>query len=334
VVPAGSLVNKAKALAQIAQISAGGSTDLSSGYLRGLQELKRVAGPSGGTLLLISDGHVNQGISDPAALGDIARQANGKGLTTSTLGYGLGYDETLLTAITRGGSGNHHFAQDPDAAGAAIASEVTDLLSKSVLAVSLTVQCGPAVEMVRLYNDLPSTEIGAGQVMIELGDFYAEEERKVLLKLKVPAMAALGLTQVAKLELRYVELPGLLEHVVTMPINVNVVPGDQAAGRVVDPTVRTEVVYQEAQQSKRLASESLERGDRATAKKLLRQAVKKLDSAGAFVPEELRSDLESEISEMTDVRRHMDLLSTEYTSKMTRASYHDKNRKRGRRPTE
>ena len=44
-------------------------------------------------------------------------------------------------------------------------------------------------------------------------------------------MAALGLAEVARLELRYVELPQLLEHVVTLPISVNVVPGDQAAAR-------------------------------------------------------------------------------------------------------
>ena len=334
VVPAGPLLDKAKVLGQIATIRSGGSTDLSTGYLRGLQELKRVAGPSGGTVLLISDGHVNAGIGDPDALADIARRAHSTGLVTSTLGYGLGYDETLLSAITRGGSGNHHFAEDPDAAGAAIASEVTDLLSKSILAVSLTVHCGPSVQMIRLYNDLPATELTTGRIMIELGDFYVEEERKILLKLKVPAMAALGLAEVARLELRYVELPGLLEHVVTMPVHVNVVPGDQAAGRIIDPTVRTEVVYQEAQQSKRLVSEALERGDRATAKDLLGQAITELNAAGKFVPEKLRSDIDSEISEMTDMGNQIDILPPSYSSKITSASYHEKNRKRGRRPAE
>ena len=264
----------------------------------------------------------------------MARRANSKGVVTSTLGYGLGYDETLLSAITRSGSGNHHFAQDPDAAGAAIASEVTDLLSKSVLAVSLTVRCSPSVEMLRLYNDLPATVLGSGQLMIDLGDLYVEEERKILLKLKVPAMAALGLAEVARLELRYVELPQLLEHVVTLPISVNVVPGDQAAGRIVDPTVRTEVVFQEAQQSKRLASEALERGDRPTAKRLLDEAVRDLDLAGAHAPEGLREGLQAEVVELSDILTHVDAAPTAYTSKLSRASYQEKSRKRGRRPTE
>ena len=39
-------------------------------------------------------------------------------------------------------------------------------------------------------------------------------------------------------------LPDLAEQTITMPLHVNVVPGDQAAGRVPDPKVRTEVLFQ------------------------------------------------------------------------------------------
>ena len=331
VVPAGPLTDKAAVLARIASVRPGGSTDLSSGYFRGLQELKRVAGGGGGTLLLISDGHVNAGVSDADTLGDIARNAYGDGLVTSTLGYGLDYNETLLSAVTRGGSGNHHFAQDPDAAGAAIASEVTGLLSKSIQAASLLVSCEPSVELLRLYNDLPAAQVGQGQVMVELGDFYAEEERKILVKFRVPAMAALGLALIAKLQLRYVELPDLLEQIVTIPVHVNVVPGDEAAGRLVDPSVHTEVIFQEAQHSKRLASEALERGDRETAKRLIAGAVDSLEKANLSVPADLRAELSTEVTDMLMMREQVDLSDTSFTSKLTRASYHEKNRKRGRR---
>lgn len=330
-VPAGPLTDKTAVLERLRGIYSGGTTDLSSGYLRGLQELKRVAGDAGGTLLIISDGHVNQGVSDPDQLGDVARRAQSAGIVTSTLGYGLGYDETLLSSIARGGSGNHHFAENPDAAGAAIASEVTDLIAKSVQAASLTVKFGDKVEMLRLYNDLPATQVGDGQVMIELGDLYFEEQRKLLMRFKVPAMAALGLAQIASLELRYVELPALIEQVVTLPVNVNVVPGDEAANRLPDPTVRTEVLFQEAQESKRLASEALERGDRRTARKLLEEAVKTLDSAGLAAPASLREELDREVEDLRFMGEQTVAGDMNLTSKMTRASYHQQNRKRGRR---
>lgn len=242
VVPAGPLYDKDSVIDRIRAVHAGGTTDLSAGYLRGLREIRRVVPTHGGnrgsgTVLVVSDGHVNAGIRDADELAGVTAKAYADSIVTSTLGYGQGYDETLLTSIARSGCGNHVFADNPDAAGAAIAGEVDGLLNKVVQALSLTVKFEPAVDFLRLYNDLPAQQIGDGQVMIELGDLYSEEARKVLLKLKVPALAALGLARVATLEISYVELPGLVEQVVSLPITVNVVPGDEAAGRVAHPTV-------------------------------------------------------------------------------------------------
>src|SRR5439155_15994486 len=105
VVPAGPLTDKEQARAAVSALDTGGMTDLSSGYLRGLQEARRVCGPAGATLLLISDGHANQGVTDHDQLHGIAHQAQGNGVSTATLGYGLGYDEELLAAIADGGAG-------------------------------------------------------------------------------------------------------------------------------------------------------------------------------------------------------------------------------------
>ena len=106
--------------ARIAAIQAGSSTDLSAGYLLGLREAKRslaLTGLPGATVLLVSDGHANAGIVDPVRMHDLADGASRTAsITTSTLGLGLGYDEVLLEAITRGGNGSHRFAPDVDTA--------------------------------------------------------------------------------------------------------------------------------------------------------------------------------------------------------------------------
>lgn len=330
VVPAGPLTDKPRVLAQLVRVVSGGMTDLSGGYLRGLQELKRVAAGAGGTLLLISDGHANRGITDADQLEKIASGVSAERIVTSTLGYGLGYDETALSALARGGSGNHHFAEDPDTAGAAIAAEAGELLSKSVQAASLLITMEPAVALVQIYNDLPSTQVAAGKVMVEIGDFYSNERRKLLLKFGVPAMSALGLAQIATLELRYVELPGLVEQVVTLPVQVNVVPGDEAAGRVADPTVRTEVLFQEAQQVKKQASEALERGDRDAAVELLAGAEGVLGAAMMAAPEAMRDDVLRESQDIGMMKDRASWDDTSRLSKDTRASFHERNRKRGR----
>jgi len=116
-----------------------------------------------------------------------------------------------------------------------------------------------------------------------------------------------------------------------------IVPDPQPSGIpfrpwVVDATVRTELVFQEAQQNKRLASEALERGDRKTAKRLLGEAASSLGMVAAAAPPGAQADLNLEINELAAMGEQVDGSDTAYTSKLTRASYHDKNRKRGRRP--
>lgn len=330
VVPAGPLVDKDRVIQQLREVTPGGSTDLSGGYLRGMQELKRISAGQGGTLLLISDGHANRGIVDPAQLESIAAGAASDKVVTSTLGYGLGYDETALSALARGGSGNHHFAENPDAAGAGIAAEANELLAKSVQAASLLITMEPAVTLLKLYNDLPSVQVGPRQVMVEVGDFYSDERRKLLIRLAVPAMAGLGLATVASLELRYVELPSLIEQVVTLPVQVNVVPGDQAAGRTTDPTVQTEVLFQEAQQAKKRASDALERGERGEAEHWLTGASHLMGEALTSSPPAMLADVQQESDDIQAMRARTSWDDTRRMSKDTRASYHNRNRKRGR----
>ena len=333
VVPAGPLVDKAAVEAAIAQIEPGGTTDLSAGYLRGLREIRRVLGDAGGTVLIISDGHVNAGINGADEFASITAKAYSERIVTSTLGYGRHYDETLLSAISRSGSGNHVFADNPDAAGVAIAGEVDGLLNKVVLAASLGINFEPTVEFARLFNDLPSMQIGDGKVLVELGDLYASEARKVLLKFKVPAMASLGLAQIATLELAYVELPGLVEQTVTLPITVNVVPGDEAAGRIPHPSVQSEVLFQEAQDVKREASEAFERGEFALGQRLIGETRVRLARSLAAAPESLKPEIRAEVEEVTLLEARSVALGVEgagYLSKQSRESYHRGSRKRGR----
>jgi Ca-activated chloride channel homolog len=298
VVAAGPLTDKAAAKAAIARVDARGTTDLSAGYLRGLQEARRAAGAAGATVLLISDGHANAGITDPQALAGVAAEARTHTVTTSTLGYGLGYDERILSALARGGAGNELFAEEPDTAIGLIAGEVEGLLAQTAQAASLLIRTTPLVHGVLIVNELPVTATADG-VLAELGSFYADETRKVVLTLDVPGIAALGLAEVATLEFTYVELPALKQHTVTVPLHVNVVPTDVASGRVADPVVRTELIYLRAQQAKRRASTHLSAGDADAALVEIRAAQDAIATALVDAPPQLAADLAEEAAALS-----------------------------------
>ena len=330
-VPAGPLADKEGLRRRIRSFHAGSTTNLAGGYLRGLQEARRVA-PDGrpATVLLLSDGHANVGVTDPVQLGRVAEGARQRGVTTSTIGLGLGYDEALMATIARGGAGNTHFAEEADTAGAVVAAEVEDLLEQVVQAASLTVRPSEEVAAVRLYNDLPAAPIEGG-FMVELGDFYAREERKLLLRIDVPALRGLGLAQVCELELCWTDARTMEQHTVTLPVHVNVVPGDAASGRLPNPQVRSEVAFQEAQRAKREATEHMRRGDHGRASQLLNDASLRLASAAADAPDGLKQDLSAEAGLLDGLASRAMHDDPRRLSKWLHSDAHFKERKRGRR---
>lgn len=326
-VAAAPLTDKAAVRERIRGLRPGGLTDLSSGLLRGIQEARRVSGDRGATLLLVSDGHANQGVTDHQRLAGIARSAHGHGVATTTLGYGLGYDEELLGAISDGGTGSALFAEDPDTAGALIAGEVENLLAKTVQAASLRVRPVGAARAVSVVGELPSTRLSDGTVMVELGDFYSGEQRKLLLRVDVPRVAALGPAQVAEVEVGYVEPVSLTTYTVSLPVSVNVVPGDDAAGRVPRPEVRTELAYQEAQTAKRRAAEAMRRGDRETATGILSAAS---GSLAAALPLDPSGELRAQVADLDALAAQAGTDDVNRTAKNLYANQYQASRKRGR----
>ena len=306
----------------ISAIRPGGSTDLSSGYLRGLQEARRIAAAGGTTILVLSDGRANSGIVDPQAFRQMATGAAAQAITTSTIGIGLGYDDRILSELAIGGTGNHTFAGEADAAAAAVAGELEGLLSKTVQAASLLIKPTADVIKITVLNDLPSQGL-ADAVMVELGDFYAGEQRRLLITLEVPAMAALGLAQVAHLELTFVSIPDLLAHTVTLPISVNVVPQDLARGRVPDPEVQREKLILDAQSAKRLSEDALRRGDVESARAELTNTVDRLTQALRDQPD---ADVQEEIRFLRRSLSDLDRGDPEYTSKSLSADRTKKSR--------
>jgi len=332
-VPATPLVDKDRVRELVGRIYSGGMTNLSGGFLRGIQEARRVKGEGGATLVLLSDGHANQGIVESDRLQSMARAAQGRGVVTSTIGIGLGYDELLMDAISRGGGGNAHFAEQGDEAGAAIATEVDHLLDQAVQAASLTVRPTWDVDTVALFNDLPVASIADG-FMVELGDFYSGEERKLLLTIEVPAMASLGAVTVCELELSYVSAIDMKSETITIPVNVNVVPGDVAAGRVPDAKVRTELAFQKAQRDKGAAADRLRSGDASSASRLYKEAGQRLEAAGAEAPDPIREEIAREARLLADLGERALWEDASRVAKFTDADRHMKARKRGRRPNQ
>src|ERR671925_398124 len=58
-----------------------------------------------------ADGLANVGVTEPERLVALARGAGRDGIGTSTIGFGEGFDEDLLTGMADAAGGNAHYAE-------------------------------------------------------------------------------------------------------------------------------------------------------------------------------------------------------------------------------
>ena len=325
----------------IRNIQTGGSTDISAGFTLAMREASRAKLEGGTSLLLISDGHANAGERDPQFFADVAAKSATEKITSASIGLGNGYDETILEAIAQGGGGAHRFAADIDEAVGAIAAEVDDLLDKAIVNCVLRfrptamAQGQPKIE---LLQRLPYWMDGQDYV-VQLGDLYAGENRRFIIMVDVPGIEALGLCKIADVTIEYTDLAARNEISVSMPVNVNVVPGDQAAGRIEDPIVKAERMILQAQSEKALATEEILQGNSKSASKRLKGTATNLRTQASQIrvtdersAESLAIILEeaAEMDALAQTAEHEDLA---YSSKRMRESHSRVTRSKNIRPS-
>ena len=251
-------------------IHPGGATNLSGGWLKGVEQLGQATSPGPKKIILLTDGLANEGITDPDALAKMARgAAEERGIGTTTIGFGEGFDEDLLTAMADQAGGNAYYAETPDEAPAIFAQEFEGLASIVAQNVSVEIRPTEQVQVVGVLNDYSHQAVPGG-VQIQLGDAYGEEARRVVFELSVPALDSLGPATIAEVVLRYVTVgQEVASHEVRVPVTVNLVAADDPAAAELDSEVVEEVVVLKSARVQENARGLALSGDFEQARKLL-----------------------------------------------------------------
>lgn len=264
----------------IARIHPGGQTNLSGGWLLGLEQLRAANGDGVRKILMLTDGQANVGITDRPRLVGLAQSGRGHGVGTATIGFGAGFDEDLLTQMADAGGGNAHYAETPDAAPAIFAEELDGLTKLVAQNVSAEIRPTAHVEVIGVLNDYPHAPVPTG-IRVDLGDAYAGEKRRIVFGLHVPALAELGVVKVADVVVRYVSVGDeVAQHEITIPIALNLVSADEAAAAQPDLEVQEQVSILLGARARDEANLRADAGDFDSAQTLLRDAVDRLRESG------------------------------------------------------
>lgn len=169
---------------------------------------------------------------------------------------------------------------------------------------------------------------------MQLGDLYAGENRRFVIGISVPEISSLGLCTIAEITIEYLNLAQRQDISVTLPVNVNVVPGDQAAGRIANPIVRAQRLVITAQSEKALAIEEMRKGDIKGATKRLNENATLLRNEASRINIEDEGASESlviinaEVEELGKLAHDAQFQAPEYNVKRMQESYSRKTRSR------
>ncbi len=270
-------VDPAALAAGIAGIHPRGRTNLSGGWLKGIEELGRATGEATRRVLLLTDGQANVGITRRHQLLQIAGAGKGHAGTT-TIGFGEGFDEDLLGAIAEASGANTYFAETPEDAPGIFAAEFDGLASLVAQNVSVEIRPTDQVQLLGVLHEYPTVEV-AGGLQVNLGDAYGSEKRRVVFELHIPQLGALGPAKVADVVVRYVSVgDDTTAHEITIPVVVNLVSSDEAAVAEIDSEVTEEIWLLSAAKARRDAIEAADRGDTDGTRSALHVAAETLRS--------------------------------------------------------
>ena len=178
--------NRSSIESAIRSIRLGGDTCISCGLELGMQELARttLGGDRIDRMILLSDGATNAGVRDMSGLRSMANRMFGRGVTISTIGVDVDFDEKIMAAIANEANGRHYFVANASGLPAVFGQEFDDLLASVAKETELAIELAPGVEVAEVFDRSFRRE--GNKLIVPFGTFSAKQEKTVLVKLRVP----------------------------------------------------------------------------------------------------------------------------------------------------
>jgi Ca-activated chloride channel family protein len=178
-------INKELIKSKIDKITPRGSTNLWGGTERGYEYVQKNYKPGFiNRVLLISDGLANVGITDSIKIRqNVLKFKDENGITLSTFGVGLDYNETLMTDMAETGAGNYYFIDAPEKMVTILDQELNGMLNVIAKNAEINIKLPHGVSIQKSY---PIRFRQNGDVVtFRLLDLFAEETKGTLITFRL-----------------------------------------------------------------------------------------------------------------------------------------------------
>lgn len=310
----------------IRRIYPGGSTALFAGVSKGAEEVRKFLNKNQiNRVILLSDGRANVGPQTPTELGKLGQSLSREGISVTTIGLGLGYNEDLMETLARRSGGNHAFAENASDLAKIFQKEFNDVLSVVAQNAVIRIRCMPGVKPVRVLGR--EARIHGQSVEVDINQVYNRQQKYLVLEVQVPAGKHGSSMQLATVSAKYNNMQTKLKDTLTSTVNVNFTKSPKAVTRSIDKKVMATAVEFISARRNEEAMRKRDRGDVSGAASAFRQNEKYLRSnARRYKSGKLRSMADSQADKAKNVRgpkwnRTRKMLKKEIYRTRTQQSY-------------
>jgi len=275
--PATKVTDKALINSQIDRIQANGSTALFGGVSKGAAEIRKFFDPKRvNRIFLLSDGQANVGPQSPRELGNLGASLAKEGISVTTLGLGLGYNEDLMTQLAMKSDGSHSFIEEPAQLTKIFNEDFGEALQVVAQKVVVKITCREGVRPVRTLGR--DADIAGQTVVTTLNQIYSGQEQFILLEVEIPATSSGAVRDIATVNLGYLNMETRVDDRLSSSVAARFTSSDSEIAKAVSTEVMVASISQIAVENNKKATALRDQGRVEEARKLLL-------SNGAFLGE-------------------------------------------------
>ena len=301
-VPATKARDKHRIYQRIDHIFANGNTALYAGTRAGGNEVRKfLSHQRVNRVVLLSDGKANVGPSTASEVGLLGYQLAQEGISVSTIGLGLSYNEDLMTQLADYSDGNHHFVEN--AADLAYVFEQEFGSAHTIVAQNINIKIimRDGIEPIRIIGR--HGEINENIITTKINQIYSEQENYVIFEVKIPENEEGSSQIIANVEVSYDHMGANKRFEIHDSISAKFSESKKEIRESVDKDAYESVVSQVANEQRKQAIEFRDQGKTEEASQALKTGSNLLEQAANYISSKaLRQeseDIESEASSIT-----------------------------------
>lgn len=263
-IPSTFATDKHTLLAKVRQVNARGSTALHAGWVEGGTQVGQYLNPDQlNRVILLSDGQANVGETRPDAIANDVHGLAQRGISTTTLGIGQGYNEDLLVAMANSGDGNFFHIESADQLAEIFETELSGLAATVGQRVSLGIEPQNGVKVLDVLNDFEQTNTQR----YKLPNLAIGAPINVVVRLQIPALQRP--TELFKVRLAWDDRHQPQRQTLRAGLELPLVNAEQFSDFPANETVQEQVALLMAARARREAIAFSDQGDFSLAQQSL-----------------------------------------------------------------